>query len=122
MPSGDATEWELQHGATTLSVGDVRKAWPAYEKQMLAELAEIFAGIPNDDLAIHPHGFASRAEDLDLSFDPPPDYSGLAAAAGGAFARMVKRPQDVEAAVAQGLRAVREEQRCAVIDVWLSRL
>ena len=55
-------------------------------------------------LAIHPDGFASRAKDLDLSFDPPPDYSGVAAAAGGAYARVVKRPQDVEAAVAEGLR------------------
>jgi len=73
-------------------------------------------------LAVHPDGFASRAEDLDLSFDPPPDYSGVAAAAGGAFARVVKRPQDVEAAVAEGLRVVLEESRCAVIDVWLSHL
>jgi len=73
-------------------------------------------------LAIHPDGFASRAQDLDLSFDPPPDYSGVAAAAGGAFARVVKRPQDVEAAVAEGLKAVLEERRCAVIDVWLSHL
>ena len=73
-------------------------------------------------LAVHPDGFASRAEDLDLSFDPPPDYAGIAAAAGGAFARVVKRPQDVEAAVAEGLKAVLEERRCAVIDVWLSHL
>jgi len=73
-------------------------------------------------LAIHPDGFASRAEDLDLSFDPPPDYSGIAAAAGGAFARVVKRPQDVERAIAEGLRVVLEEQRCAVLDVWLSHL
>jgi acetolactate synthase-1/2/3 large subunit len=73
-------------------------------------------------LAIHPDGFASRAEDLDLSFDPPPDYSGVAAAAGGAFARIVKRPQDVEAAVAEGLRVVLEEERCAVLDVWLAHL
>ena len=73
-------------------------------------------------LAVHPDGFASRAEDLDLSFDPPPDYAGVAAAAGGAFARAVKRPQDVEAAIAEGLRVVLEEQRCAVIDVWLSHL
>jgi acetolactate synthase-1/2/3 large subunit len=73
-------------------------------------------------LAVHPDGFASRAEDLDLSFDPPPDYSGIAAAAGGAFAQMVTRPQDVEPAVAEGLRVVLEEQRCAVIDVWLSHL
>jgi acetolactate synthase-1/2/3 large subunit len=73
-------------------------------------------------LAVHPDGFASRAKDLDLSFDPPPDYSGIAAAAGGAYARVVKRPQDVEAAVAEGLRVVLEEQRCAVLDMWLSPL
>jgi acetolactate synthase I/II/III large subunit len=73
-------------------------------------------------LAVHPDGFASRAKDLDLSFDPPPDYSGIAAAAGGAFARIVKRPQDVEAAIAEGLRVVLEEQRCAVLDIWLSHL
>lgn len=73
-------------------------------------------------LAVLPDGFASRAGDLDLSFDPPPDYSGVAAAAGGAFARAVKRPQEVEAAIAEGLRAVLKEQRCAVIDVWLSHL
>ncbi len=73
-------------------------------------------------LAVHPDGFASRAGDLDLSFDPPPDYSGIATAAGGAFARIIKRPEDVEAGVAEGLRAVREEQRCAVLDVWLEHL
>ena len=73
-------------------------------------------------LAVHPDGFASRAEDLDLSFDPPPDYSGIAAAAGGAYARVVKRPQDLEAAVAKGLRVALEEQRCAVLDVWLAHL
>lgn len=71
-------------------------------------------------LAVHPDGFASRANDLDLSFDPPPDYSGIAAAAGGAFARIVKRPQDVEAAIAEGLRAVLEERRSAVLDMCLS--
>ncbi len=73
-------------------------------------------------LAVHPDGFASRAKDLDLSFDPPPDYSAIAAAAGGAYARVVKRPQEVQAAVAEGLRVVLEEERCAVLDVWLSHL
>ena len=73
-------------------------------------------------LAVHPDGFASRAKGLDLSFDPPPDYSGIAAAAGGAYARVVKHPHDVEAAVAEGLRMVLEESRCAVLDVWLSHL
>ncbi len=73
-------------------------------------------------LAVHPDGFASRAKDLDLRFDPAPDYSGIAAAAGGAFARVIKRPEDVEAGVAEGLRAVLDEQRCAVLDVWLAHL
>jgi acetolactate synthase-1/2/3 large subunit len=73
-------------------------------------------------LAVHAEGFASRAKDLDLSFDPPPDYSAIAAAAGGAYARVVKHPHDVEAAVAEGLRVVLEESRCAVLDVWLSHL
>ena len=73
-------------------------------------------------LAVHPDGFASRAKDLDLSFDPPPDYSGIAAAAGGAYARVVKRPQDVEAAVAEGLRVVLEESaaRCSTCGCRIS--
>lgn len=31
-------------------------------------------------LAVHPAGYASRADDLDLSFSPAPDYGGIAAA------------------------------------------
>ena len=73
-------------------------------------------------LSVHPNGYASRANDVDTSFDPPPDYSGIAAAAGGAFARIVKKPEEVEDAIREGLRVVREEKRCAVLDVWLPRL
>jgi acetolactate synthase I/II/III large subunit len=70
-------------------------------------------------LAVHPSGYASRANDLDISFDPPPDYAGIAAAAGGALALMVKRPEEVEAAIRSAIRAVVEEKRSAVIDAWL---
>ncbi len=73
-------------------------------------------------LAVHPDGYASRANDIDVSFDPPPDYAGVAAAAGGAFVRTVKSAGEVDSAIADGLRAVREEQRSAVLDVWLPRL
>jgi acetolactate synthase-1/2/3 large subunit len=73
-------------------------------------------------LAVHPEGYASRANEIDVSFDPPPDYAGIAAAGGGAWARAVKRASDVEAAIRDGLRAVREERRAAVLDVWLPRL
>jgi acetolactate synthase I/II/III large subunit len=70
-------------------------------------------------LAVHPNGYASRAEDLDLSFDPPPDYAAIASAAGGAFALTIRQTSEVEEGVRRALRVVREEKRAAVLDVWL---
>lgn len=70
-------------------------------------------------LAVHPSGYASNADDLDIAFDPPPDYAGIAAAAGGAYACTVRSRDEVDAALAEALRVVREEGRCAVIDLWL---
>jgi acetolactate synthase-1/2/3 large subunit len=71
-------------------------------------------------LALHPDGHASRAGDLDLSFNPSPDYSGIAAAAGGALAIRIERPEEVEAGIARAVEAVREEKRCAVVDARLA--
>jgi acetolactate synthase I/II/III large subunit len=77
-------------------------------------------------LAIHPDGYVARAarrdEDIGVSFDPPPDYSGIAAASGGAFARIVRRPEELNPALAEAMNAVRHERRCAVLDVWLAHL
>jgi acetolactate synthase-1/2/3 large subunit len=73
-------------------------------------------------LGVHPEGYASRAEDLGISFDPPPDYAGIAAAAGGALALTVKRPDELDAALERALHAVREEGRAAVIDARLPHL
>jgi acetolactate synthase-1/2/3 large subunit len=77
-------------------------------------------------LGVHPEGYASRAaargEDIGVMFDPPPDYAGIAAAAGGAFARMVKRPEELDEALRDAVKAVREEKRSAVLDVWLAKL
>ena len=70
-------------------------------------------------LALHPDGYASRSDDIGVKFEDPPDYSGIAAAAGGAFARMVKRPEELDAALTEALYAVEEEKRAAVLDVWL---
>jgi acetolactate synthase-1/2/3 large subunit len=70
-------------------------------------------------LAVHPDGYASKANSLDIAFDPPPDYAGIAAAAGGAHAQKITQPEEVDAAIAAALKAVREEKRAAVIDVWL---
>jgi acetolactate synthase-1/2/3 large subunit len=70
-------------------------------------------------LAVRPDGYASRANHLDLSFDPAPDYAGIAAAAGGAFARAVRSPEELDEALAAAFHAVRAEKRAAVLDVWL---
>lgn len=70
-------------------------------------------------LAVHPDGYAARANHLDTSFEPAPDYVGIAAAAGGAWGRRVKTAPEVDEALTEALRVVREEKRCAVLDVWL---
>ncbi|MBN8892448.1 MAG: acetolactate synthase [Bordetella sp. SCN 68-11] len=73
-------------------------------------------------LAVHPDGHASRSNELGVSFDPPPDYAGIAAAAGGALALTVRRPEEVEPALDAALRAITQEGRAAVLDVWLAHL
>jgi len=73
-------------------------------------------------LAVHPDGYASRAADIDVGFDPPPDYAAIAAAAGGAHGRTLRDPREVEDAIAEALRVVRNEGRCAVLDAWLPPL
>ena len=72
-------------------------------------------------LGVHPDGFGSRARELDIRFEPPPDYSGIAAAAGGAHAEIVREPEQLAPALQRSLQAIREG-RCAVIDAWLPRL
>ena len=73
-------------------------------------------------LAVHPAGYAAQAADIGVGFDPAPDYGGIAAAAGGAFARRVQRPEEVDDAIAQALDAVRTQKRAAVLDVMLPHL
>jgi acetolactate synthase I/II/III large subunit len=71
-------------------------------------------------LAVHPEGYASRTEDIGVSFEQAPDYGGIAAASGGAFARIVKDARELDTALAQALDAVRIEKRAAVLDVLLA--
>jgi acetolactate synthase I/II/III large subunit len=72
-------------------------------------------------LAVHPHGYASRADDLNMGFEPQPDYGGIAAAAGGAFAAVATTCDEFEAALDNALRTIREERRAAVLDARLVR-
>jgi len=73
-------------------------------------------------LAVHPDGYASRADDIGVAFDPAPDHAGIAIAAGGAYGRRVEHADELEGAVAEALRVVREERRAAVLDVVLPHL
>ncbi len=70
-------------------------------------------------LSVHPSGHASRANEIGVTFDPPPDYAGIATAAGGALGLTVRKPEEVEPALAAAIRAVKQERRAAVLDVWL---
>jgi len=73
-------------------------------------------------LSVHPDGYTSKGADIDIAFDPPPDYSGIASAAGGAFARVVRKPEELDCALRSAFDAVRNECRCAVLDVCLPHL
>lgn len=73
-------------------------------------------------LAVHPDGYAAHAADIDVSFEPAPDHAGIAAAAGGAFARTVRRPDELADAIAEGLDEVKRRRRAAVLDVILAPL
>lgn len=71
-------------------------------------------------LAVHPDGYASRADNLDMSFNPQADYAGIAAAAGGAHPEIVSDLKDLEAALDRCFHAVNVEGRAAVLDVRLA--
>lgn len=72
-------------------------------------------------LSVHPDGYASREDDLGLSFAPAPDYAEIAAASGGAWSCKVERASDVESAVAEAFAVMRHEGRSAVLDVVVGR-
>lgn len=73
-------------------------------------------------LSVHPDSFARRAESLDIEFAPAPLYASIAEAAGGAYARQVRLPEEVEPAIDEALNAIRTDGRSAVLDVVIPRL
>ncbi|KAL7627200.1 hypothetical protein AAE478_003976 [Parahypoxylon ruwenzoriense] len=71
-------------------------------------------------LLVHPEGLGSTAtnEEINISFDPVPDYSGIAKAAAGGdlFAARVDKAQDLEKTIRDAVQAVQGGQS-AVLDV-----
>lgn len=68
---------------------------------------------------MHPDGRGSKAtnEEINISFEPGPDYSGIAKAAtdGDLFAARVDRAADLEGALRQAIESVQNGQS-AVLD------
>lgn len=73
---------------------------------------------------MHPDGCAARQsnEELNISFAPVPDYSGIAkaAAGGNAWAYIVRNVSDLEKALPEAVRQV-QEGVSAILEVRLSQ-
>jgi acetolactate synthase-1/2/3 large subunit len=70
-------------------------------------------------MGLHPDGVALKAASIDIDFPQPPDYGGIAAAAGGAHVEVVKSATEVGPALERALRVIREEKRSVVIDAHI---
>jgi len=70
-------------------------------------------------LSVHPDGIAAQAPNIDIHFPEPPDYSAIAAAAGGAHPEIVRSVAEVKPALERALHAVLSERRAAVIDAQI---
>ncbi|HLG70097.1 MAG TPA: thiamine pyrophosphate-requiring protein [Chloroflexota bacterium] len=72
-------------------------------------------------LRMFPEGYAAKNTNLTGGwFDPPPNYSGEAAASG-AYGEKVTDPNDLANAIKRGLDAIQKQGVPAVLDVWLPK-
>ncbi|MFB4162408.1 thiamine pyrophosphate-requiring protein [Alteribacillus sp. JSM 102045] len=69
-------------------------------------------------LGVHPEGTAFETDEYWVDFEPHADLAGIAEAAGGAFAKTVKNPDELKASLHEALQAL-NEGRSAVLDVYL---
>ncbi|KIW14222.1 hypothetical protein PV08_07004 [Exophiala spinifera] len=74
-------------------------------------------------LLVHPDGEGSKVDNkaLNISFEPTPDYAGIAKAAscGKAWAGTVETVQELLDLLPQAVKAVRDEGRAAILEVKL---
>ncbi|KZV92676.1 acetolactate synthase [Exidia glandulosa HHB12029] len=70
-------------------------------------------------LGVHPSGHGSSAQNAALGVAFATDYSGIAAAAGNAWGKRVSLQAELDEAMAEAVKVVLSERRCAVIDCKL---
>ena len=73
-------------------------------------------------LACYGNGSVSKTEpdDLNITFDPPPDHAQVAVAAGAGYGRTVKKASEIDDAINEAIKVV-HGGRSAVLDVWLPK-
>ncbi|RYP23346.1 hypothetical protein DL766_007530 [Monosporascus sp. MC13-8B] len=93
-----------RYGIPVLTIVLNNKGWNAPRRSMLL---------------VHPDGLGSKAtnEEINISFDPAPDYAGIAKAAAGGdlFAARVEKADQLEDTIRQAIEAVQGGQS-AVLD------
>lgn len=72
-------------------------------------------------LGVHPHGIASQTDQFWVNFDPVADLSKVAEAAGGAYAQIIRRPEELMESIKNALEVVKSG-RSAVLDVHLENV
>lgn len=72
-------------------------------------------------LGVHPNGTAYETDKFWVNFEPHSNLAGVAEAAGGAFAKMIKSHHELKPALQEAVQAL-DEGRSAVLDVYLPSL
>ena len=70
-------------------------------------------------LAVHPQGYAARAEHIDTSFEPAADYIAIAKASGAAWGQRIYQAAEVDVALARAFGMVRGQGGSAVLEIML---
>ncbi|MED4226922.1 thiamine pyrophosphate-requiring protein [Neobacillus cucumis] len=72
-------------------------------------------------LGVHPNGIASQTDQFWVNFDPVSDLSKVAEAAGGAYAQIIDRPEELMGSLVKAIEMVKSG-RSAVLDVRLQNV
>ncbi|KAF4461330.1 acetolactate synthase [Fusarium albosuccineum] len=67
-------------------------------------------------------GQANLSNDLQVALTPPPSFGKIAEGAGDAWWRVISQADEVDALLKEAVRVVREEKRCALLEVKLKTI